>query len=135
MALRVRKKLTYKISTDTTEKKQLFDNVDDTYAEVINDEFTQIVSGTFKAAASGTQTIAFGDITAPKILHIEADGAFTVAIDGGDAITVAAIATSRTGVSHACFSGTIAPSSSILITNSSSSAVLSGVFVLVGDAA
>lgn len=134
MALRLREKLTLKVSVDSAEQVQFFDNLEDPGAELINDELTQENDGTFSVAFGVQETISFGDIAVVKYLHIEADGDFDLSIDGGADVRYEARARSTTG-SLARYTGTVAPTTSVQVTNPAASGTLTGRFVVAGDLA
>jgi len=134
MSLRLRHKLTLRVSETSAEKVRFFDNQDDENAETINDELQQEHDGTFKIAATATEALGFGDVAAPKFLQIWADATMHVILDGNPAIVCEA-RTNAAGKTVSWFGGTIAPTTSVQVTNPSATAILSGKFLLAGDLA
>jgi hypothetical protein len=119
------------VSQDEDENLVEFTREVQAVSQVIEDSLDTAESGTFILAASEADyALPLGKVATGRILYIEADGEFTVKLDGE--VTGHTIKTDGSGLKAKIFlsgSFTSAPQ----LTNASSSAELTGAYVVAGD--
>jgi len=117
--MRIRHKVTAVLSEDAAGKYKLF-APDDALAEVVLDGMTEQSSGSTVVPALTTFAVPFAAITDARGLLLRGDGDFSLALNGGPALSV------KRGVSGA--GGAVAPSARVFL-----EAQLTSVEVTAGD--
>lgn len=116
------------VYNDSNKNDCLFKIADSTARQTVTNQ-TLHTSGTLSIAASATDAIGLGEVTDGRLLQIEADGDFSLVINGfADPIVCRRLMTTGRAVFHATCTVT-----SISITNLSASTVLTGRYLVVGN--
>lgn len=130
--MRMKNQVNVQLFEDTTELDALF-APDSARAVHIADNFNEIEIAKFRIDASGSLVVNFGTVTACRCIYIRALGAFNLTLNGA-ASPLPVLPWPNASTSTPCkfyMDGTV---TSVTIANPSSSAILEGVVVLIGDA-
>lgn len=134
--LRILSALKLKIGSNSSYDTTRFNNYEDPEAEVRADVFQKTDGSDFDIVAEGSLTLDKGDVTDVHGILIEADGTFTVSIDGGAAITIREMSSEDgSPIKRARFFADlyVADGGSIVIGNPDEDATLTGFYQLWGD--
>lgn len=129
--MRIKHNVNVFVSDDTAGEEVLFGQSDTSKVLQTIDAFQRVCSGKFSIAASGTESLPFGDVGTVRGFMIRADAGFSFILNGGSDVITFAPADAQNGRKVTCFME--ATVSAVSVTNTSSSAALTGTFCVWGD--